>query len=214
MHGWGMALDFKVMTNPYILNEAGEAQLDQTLLQAYDRIAMFVLGKPQSELRKIRQGRSAFGNGSISAVYDSLREESDAMKRYFSWLEDEPGLRSFLEQEWTALHPNQTAPDITQIKAQIRDDYEVLGGATEAGGKRSTNNQGDRPFAPVSSGGQGDPKTGFLNLDKDFVLAMTDAGLAWGAIDFGGASGDMQHFDLRLEGDGRRVYNLLQQYKD
>jgi hypothetical protein len=213
MHGWGMAIDFKVMTNPYVLNEAGEGQLDQALLQAYDHIAAFVLGKSQSDLRKLRQGRSAFGDGSISAVYDSLREESDAMKRYFSWLDDEAGLRSFTEQEWTLSHSGQPAPQIEQIKAQIKDDYEVLGGATDAGNKRPTNDQSDRPFAPTSSGGKGDPKTGFLNLDKAFVLAMTNAGLAWGAIDFGGASGDVQHFDLRLEGNGKKVYSLLLQYK-
>jgi hypothetical protein len=213
MHGWGMAIDFKVLENPYVLNEAGEGQLDQELLRAYDHITDFVLGKAQSDLRKLNKGRSAFGDGSIGAVYDSLREESDAMKRYFAWMDDESGLRSFIEQEWSLKHAGQSPPDISQIKAQMKDDYEVLGGATDAGNKRPTGGKGDRPFAPTSGGGKGDPKAGFLNLDKEFILAMTNAGLAWGAINFGGASGDVQHFDIRLDGIGAKVYKLLWQYK-
>ena len=209
MHAWGMAIDFKVLENPYVVNEFGEGQLDQELLRSYDHIAAFMLGKAQSDLRKLSQGRSAFDNGSIGAVYDSLREESDAMKGYFALMDDDAGLRSFIKQEWAAKHVAQTPPDIAQVKAQIKDDYEILGGITSAGNKRQTGGKGDRPFAPSSGGGKGDPKTGFLNLDKEFVLAMTNAGLAWGAIDFGGASGDVQHFDTRRHGIGAKVYKLL-----
>ena len=62
-----------------------------------------------------------------------------------------------------------------------------------------------RPFAPRSTN-KGDPATGFLNLDRDFVLALTDAGLAWGAIDFGAESGEVMHFDCRLDGKGKDAY--------
>jgi hypothetical protein len=212
MHGWGMAIDFDIVNNPYVLNEHSEGQLDQELVFAYDHIADFILGKAQSDLRKLKSGRSAFGGGAIGDVYDVLREESDAMKRYFSLMDDDAGLKSFIEQEWPLKHSGQ-APDIAKIKTQMKDDYEVLGGKTDTGGKRSTGGKGDRPFAPSSAGGRGDPATGFLNLGKEFVLAMTNAGFAWGAIDIAGEPGDMQHFDIRLQGTGARVYNLLLHYK-
>ena len=208
LHGWGMAIDFDVLRNPYILNESGENELDQELSVAYDHISNFMLGKAQSDIRKLKRGRSAFGGGTIAEVYDSLKEESDAMKRYFSTMNDDAALATFLSEAWPTRHSEQ-APSATRAKAQMAEDYEVLGGKTSSGGKRATDGKGDRPFAPLSGGGAGDPATGFLNLPREFVIAMTDAGFAWGAIDIGGEPGDIQHFDLRLEGNGAKVYNLL-----
>ena len=53
-----------------------------------------------------------------------------------------------------------------------------------------------------------DPLNGFLNLDRDLVIALRDhACLVWGAVDFGsGANGDIMHFDCRLDDIGRAVY--------
>jgi hypothetical protein len=208
MHGWGMAVDFDVLKNPYVLNESGEKELDKELIKSYNRIASFMLGKSASDLGKLKGGRAAFG-GSIAAVYDALREESEAMKRYFAMLNDEDAIRLFLEDEWPLMHPGHQPSDIATIKADIREDYEVLGGTTVSGGKRPTGAKGDRPFAPTSSNFKGDPSTGFLNLDKDFVEALTGAGLAWGAVDIAGEPGDIQHFDLRFYGIGKHVYELM-----
>lgn len=63
----------------------------------------------------------------------------------------------------------------------------------------------------VFRGGGGvarDPLNGFLNLDRDLVIALRDhACMVWGAVDFGaGASGDIMHFDCRLDEVGRAVY--------
>jgi hypothetical protein len=38
-----------------------------------------------------------------------------------------------------------------------------------------------------------------MNLHKELVLALVDAGLSWGAIDFGAESGDIMHFDTRAK---------------
>ena len=213
MHGWGMAIDFDVEKNPYVLNENAEGQLNKELIGSYDNIAKLMLGKTQSDLRKLKSGRSAFGAGSIGDVYDVLREESDAMKRYFSLMNDDAALQSFIELEWAIRHPDQPPPDFAKTKAQMKNDYEVLGGKTDTGWKRPTGEKEDRSFAPTSFGGKGDPATGFLNLGKEFVEAMTNAGFAWGAIDISGEPGDIQHFDLRLQGNGAKVYNLLLKYK-
>jgi hypothetical protein len=209
MHGWGMAVDFDVLTNPYVLNESGESALDAELIVAYDHIAQFILGKTQSDLRKLKSGRSAFGTGKIDDVYDALRAESDAAKRYFALKDNDAALAQFIKSEWPLTHTGQTPPDLAATKTQMQNDYEVLGGKTPAGTKRPTGGKGDRPFAPTSSGGAGDPATGFLTLGKEFVKAMTDAGFAWGAVDIAGEPGDMQHFDLRLSGLGAKAYHSL-----
>jgi hypothetical protein len=52
-----------------------------------------------------------------------------------------------------------------------------------------------------------DPLNGFLNLHPDLVYALRqEAGLAWGAIDFGPyASGDIMHFDTRTLDVGKII---------
>ena len=213
MHGWGLAIDFDVGTNPYVLNEKSEEDLDLELIGAFDNIARFMLGKNESDLRKLKSGRSAFGNGSIGAVYDILRRESDAMKKYFLLMKDDAALQEFIETEWVVMNPLELHPDLAKIKAGMENDYSILGGKSRAGMIRQTDVGQDRPFAPDSMGGKGDPATGFLNLEKEFVEAMTDRGFAWGAIDIPGEPGDIQHFDLRLQGVGASVYKLLSKYK-
>jgi hypothetical protein len=209
MHGWGMAVDFDVLKNPYVLNEGTDVKLNKELPPVYDRIADFMLGKSPSAVNKIKQGRSAFG-GKVENVYDQLKEESDAMQRYFAFLDkSDDELDKFITSEWVPKHtgPPQSAADIRKI---IIDDYKKLGGKIGTDPKLAAPPGEDRPFAPTSGGGAGDPKTGFLNLDKAFVLAMTNAGFAWGAIDIPGQSGDIQHFDMRKDGDiGQQVINRL-----
>ena len=213
MHGWGLAIDFDVGTNPYILNEKAEEELDLELIGAFDNIARFMLGKHESDLRKLKKGRSAFGDGSIGDVYDILQQESDAMKGYFLFMRNDLALQEFIDTEWITHNSDKPLPDFAKIKAQMENDYGILGGKSNTGMAWRTDAGQDRPFAPHSMGGRGDPAKGFLNLGKEFVETMTDRGFAWGAIDISGEPGDMQHFDLRLEGVGARVYNLLLKYK-
>jgi hypothetical protein len=70
-----------------------------------------------------------------------------------------------------------------------------------------------RPFrggtvSSAMSGGQPDParfrrpELGFISLPKEVVVALTQEGLVWGAIDFGGESGDVMHFDCRRDISG------------
>ncbi|HWB25902.1 MAG TPA: DUF4157 domain-containing protein [Chitinophagaceae bacterium] len=211
MHGWGMAVDFDVLKNPYVLNEASDVTLNKQLPEVYDRIADFMLGKPKSAVNKIKSGRSAFG-GKVDNVYDQLKEESDAMQQYFAFLDKtDDELTKFITDVWVPKHigPPQDAPTIRKI---IIDDYKKLGGKIGSDPKMPAPKGEDRPFAPTSGGGAGDPKTGFLNLDKPFVMAMTNAGFAWGAIDIPGQSGDIQHFDMRKDGGiGQQVMNRLYQ---
>lgn len=58
--------------------------------------------------------------------------------------------------------------------------------------------EADRPFDAKGKAYPGrSPLNGFLTLKKELVLALIDAGLRWGALDFGRTSGDLMHFDSR-----------------
>ncbi|MEH2080475.1 MAG: M15 family metallopeptidase [Nostoc sp.] len=219
LHGWGLAIDFDVLHNPYILNEAGEQKLDQELTTAYDEIANFMLGT-SSSINSIKQGRSGFGN-SVGNAYDKLKLESDAQKQYFAFMSDESKLKEFLLNNWQRLHPdNAMSPnedtlnaEVKEVQNKIKNNYLILGGKDENNKPLPVKSGGDRPFAPNSGGGKGDPKTGFLNMPKEFVIAMTDAGFAWGGIDLAGASGDIQHFDTRKGTYGSTVLPIIRKYR-
>jgi len=123
------------------------------------------------------------------------------------------------------LPKDTTDADVKAFRKRIADDYMLMGGSKEqlkafAGqdiAKQAKSAPGlagekeDRPFAggmPAGSttGKSKDPdpaanrrpELGFISLPKEIVVALTANGLAWGAIDFHGASGDMMHFDCRL----------------
>ncbi len=54
----------------------------------------------------------------------------------------------------------------------------------------------DRPFNARNSG---KPEGGFVNIRKEIVIALTQAGMRWGAAEMGGASGDIMHFDCAAD---------------
>lgn len=58
--------------------------------------------------------------------------------------------------------------------------------------------EADRPFDPQGKAYPGrSPLKGFLTLRRELVLALVDARLRWGAVDFDRTSGDVMHFDSR-----------------
>jgi hypothetical protein len=216
-HRWGLAIDINYDSNPYVLHEAGEVDLDRQLRQVYNRIAWFILGKDRSDLGEmITQGISPSGFKSISDAYDRLQEESKAMVRYFQFMRDRSLLKLFVQEEWPNIPQHFVKPDVDQWISIMKQDYLILGGVLD--GKRAPTikkNDGeyaDRPF----SGGDAtrrDPAKGFLDIPRPIVEALTISAdeknrrLKWGAIDFlGGVSGDVMHFYL----EGGTFYQLLQ----
>jgi len=115
---------------------------------------------------------------------------------------------------------DKSAASVQAFRQRIANDYRLLGGSKAqleafAGARIATASQtpatrtGDRPFeGGVPAGttlpsGAPDPaanrrpELGFIVLPKEVVVALTDVGLVWGAIDFAGESGDVMHFDCR-----------------
>jgi hypothetical protein len=76
------------------------------------------------------------------------------------------------------------------------------------------NQEADRPFDHNEGAyPERSPLRGFLTLRKELVLALIDAGLRWGALDFSHTSGDLMHFDSReatCGGTNNRDPRLLQ----
>ena len=210
-HPWGLAIDIDYDRNPYIMHEDGETALDKLLEPVYQRISRLVLNRDSVIPKKMTEGaKSARRAGDL---YDRLREESDAMVTYFKAMQNTKLLQeeldkhdlhdvSFWEKVWGV--KNET-PSLDRLQEIMMRDYVILAG--EAGpaitGKTYADRKtvlkgisGDVPFDDKSDTlASRKPENGFLTIRKEIVQALADAGLRWGAIDFGGASGDVMHFD-------------------
>jgi hypothetical protein len=89
IHSFGCAIDLNYETSPYLMHEAGEKALDATLPDVYNRIAYFVLGRASVIPLDI-----TIFNASVAhrdAMYTALKEESDAMRKYFGLFMRDPG---------------------------------------------------------------------------------------------------------------------------
>jgi hypothetical protein len=223
-HGWGLAIDLDVARNPYVMHEHGEAVLDAQLAPVYNRIAEFMLNRPigghQSIIptiitqRKNLPGSSAKTRADrLGEYYDRLALESQAMKDYFALMKNTtPGaIGAFLAGPWAKSHPGATTPVEADVLRQMWEDYATLGGAIPKGGPPGVTGfkaprpigKADRPFA-THSGGQQDPAGGFLTIPREVVIGLGRTLTRWGAIDFWGESGDVQHFD-DMDGLGREI---------
>jgi hypothetical protein len=107
---------------------------------------------------------------------------------------------------------------VQAFRKRIAEDYLIVGGSkaqladmTDDKFAKATaappDHPGDRPFqggaraydplAKKQAGAAANrrPELGFLSLPREVVVALTEVGLRWGAIDFAGQSGDLMHFD-------------------
>ena len=211
-HAWGLAIDIDVARNPFVMHESGERALDRQLSPVYHRIAEFILNSPIGTEHSIIPTIITQGGGMtatsptgrrerVAEYHDRLLLESQAMEQYFALMNDPAALATFLAGPWTQRHPQATPPPAADVTAQMWQDYAVLGGAVPRGGPPGVPGftapaaaEGDRPFNPRSAGQQ-DPALGFLTIPKEVAVGLGRAVSRWGAIDFGGESGDIQHFD-------------------
>lgn len=206
-HPWGLAVDIDYIRNPYVMHESGETAMDALVAPVYQRIARFMLKRDSVVPKGITESvKGESKKDRVSRLYDRLREESDAMKQYFKAMQDPALLQkelnkhdlfdtTFFAKVWGVT--DQT-PSLDWIQEIMMRDYVVLSGQTgpAIAGKTYPDPKtifkgisGDAPFVSRK------PENGFLAIRKEIVTALTNAGLRWGAIDFGGASGDVMHFD-------------------
>ena len=232
-HGAGVAIDIDGGDNPYIMHEgeqlaaisdpSKQTALSKELGPVYTRIAQFILNSPidgeQSVIPKLittgdtlPKGQKSSRRDRVGQYYDRLAQESEAMKKYFTLMQNDAALQAFLTNDWPRLHPGETAPSLDATKTQMWNDYALLGGPIPKGGPAGVTGftpprAAGRPFHP-SSGGQKDPAAGFLTMPREVVLGLGQAVPRWGAIDFSIQSGDVMHFDDRY-GLGKPFYDAF-----
>ncbi len=221
-HGSGVAIDIDGGDNPYIMHEgeqlaaitdpSKQTALSKELGPVYTRIAQFILNSPidgeQSIIPKLittgetlPKGQKSSRRDRVGQYYDRLTQESDAMKKYFTLMQDDAALQAFLTNDWPKLHPGEPTLSLDAVKTQMWNDYALLGGPIPKGGPAGVTGftqprTAGRPFHPLS-GGQKDPASGFLTMPREVVLGLGQAVPRWGAIDFSIQSGDVMHFDDR-----------------
>jgi hypothetical protein len=241
LHGQGLAIDIDAATNPYLIHERNEAELDAELTEVYERIAQFLLGRA-SIIPRLGTGcyRGETRRAYVARVYDALAQESKAMQNYFSLMQQGSRLQKYVRTSLgtqrarlpstflSVLRRDNTAKTasnvlIDQMRLRMAADWVVLTGdegppvvaldstnlkqasnrthilsphLPVAVAPTSDNQEGDRPFDIKTRAYPGrSPLNGFLSLKKELVLALTDVGFRWGALDFGRQSGDLMHFD-------------------
>jgi hypothetical protein len=198
-HRWGLAIDINYLSNPYVMHDQGEADLDAVLYDLYERINLLMWKREHSVItNNITKGVPG-GFATISDAYDQLKEESDGMVNYFSLMDDDARFNQFVH-DWNTAKPGRIPYlNSDNWKARIPQDYLLLGGTRNGQQAPALPAGEDRPFALKSPGDalKRDPKKGFLDIPKPVVMALTGQGLIWGAIGFGPESGDIMHFDLR-----------------
>jgi N-acetylmuramoyl-L-alanine amidase len=235
-HPWGLAVDIDYYENPYIMHTAGESSLDKLLGPVYHRIARLMLQRdsviPEEIIKPRKKGETAAQR--TSRLYDALSEESVAMKGYFALMLDAQKLEQRLQSigsDWrTRVLADATSQDASGLQKLMMRDYVVLSGreGPAVGGLTypdpvMVHGKGKAGEAPFFVGKGKDqklyqsliarraPENGFLTIRKEIVTALSAAGLRWGAIDFGGASGDVMHFD---DGNGKFAAQIVAARKE
>ncbi len=178
-HGSGVAIDIDGRDNPYIMHEgeqlaaitdpSKQTALSKELGPVYTRIAQFILNSPidgeQSIIPKLittgetlPKGQKSSRRDRVGQYYDRLTQESDAMKKYFTLMQDDAALQAFLTNDWPKLHPGEPTLSLDAVKTQMWNDYALLGGPIPKHGRRGLR-QGQSRLRGRGKGGGGEART-------------------------------------------------------
>ena len=199
-HHFSLAIDINYNSNPYVGGQGGrDAGADREALAAIWRACLLVgSGEALSPSTSWSRGRA---RGSTEALYDHFAASNQALERYLGARDNPTQIQQWIdagnlrrdvapprEVPAAALRADELRQaDAAAWQRQAQADFETTHGA------RATGSNWWRTGASQRSA------LGFMNLDRDLVIALRDVGgLAWGASDFGaGANGDFMHFDCR-----------------
>ena len=195
MHTFGLAIDISYTHNPWLSNpERNTARIAEITRRA----SQFIGGKPRSQpgITASWLHQLAVQRQDTAEIYKILSEWSNWLGSYFALATD----LKRLESQLPVL--NATNPDIGFIRPG-----ESLANAAQRWA-RDIKTDFDAFATAVARGGEKEAvRNGFMDLARDLVLALREyACLGWGAVDFGpGESGDIMHFDCRVDGIGRAI---------
>lgn len=219
MHTFGLAVDIEYQANPWIVGQhvdsdasgpspaglvtqAANARMTSTI----NRAALLVDG---ATVNVTAAYLSRLARGSAGDAWDDLHRLHTAFVSYLGIAGDVTAARQLVDARQAVAGVRQPgeAPDAAARRwaAQASSDLAAL----RAGAVTRKNARGNDISVARSNFTGRDPRRGFLSLSRDLVVALRDdAGLAWGAVDFGATeSGDIMHFDCRRDGVGRILRN-------
>jgi hypothetical protein len=195
MHLFGLAIDIGYTRNPWLSNPKRDtAKLAAITLRAARLVGSSEVGAGGITARYLH-GLAITYRGS-EEIHKILAEWSRRLAEYFALAGDSKRLQSLLPLA-NVIYPGA---------GWFRPDESLAAAATRW--TRVVQNDFNDFAAAVSRGGnQNEIRHGFMDLARDLVIALRDEGcLGWGAVDFGpAASGDVMHFDCRIDGIGRTI---------
>jgi hypothetical protein len=194
-HTLGLAVDLAYTANPWIRREA--------TWDAMKRASLLVSATPLPGGHESAPTYfAALGSDpgrSTEHVWDELRQRSREFGLYFQLAADAQALRE-------ALRAGQARGTAGLVKqGETLDEAAARwSGVIQKDRTRITECHPEADFCDHVP-----PERGFLSLPRDLVIALREhACLAWGAVDFGDGgrgSGDMMHFDARVDGVGLAI---------
>ena len=197
-HTLGLAIDLAYTANPWIHRTATW----EALKRAITLVSPSPLTRDYDSAPAYFATLGADPQRSTGQVWDELRQRSAEFGAYFRLARDEQALREALRAAQARGAAGLVNPGESLDQAVVR--WRATIGQDRSSITSCDPDAGDGDFCHHVP-----PEQGFLSLPRDLVIALREHGcLAWGAVDFGpggGGSGDMMHFDARVDGVGRAI---------
>jgi hypothetical protein len=195
MHLFGLGIDIGFTRNPWVTRTGG----DPAKVAAITLRAARLVGTADAGTRGV-SGRwlhdLAVAHRDTAAIYRTLSDWTRWLQEYFALAGDAKRLEGLLplanvkfpDGKWFTRNESLAAA-ASRWTRLIRADFNDFASAVARGGQKD------------------EVRHGFMDLARELVIALRDdACLGWGAVDFGpGVSGDVMHFDCRVDGIGRAI---------
>ncbi|UJS22193.1 MAG: DUF2272 domain-containing protein [Candidatus Brocadia sp.] len=198
-HTFGLALDISYTGNPYVAGDKDRPIGNKSFIKIMKSVTLLISGteidftptylhslatEPDPLTGRMR---------STGEIYDALAQRDREFRAYLQLATDIEAIKKKLQERLDKGTANVFVSD------KEKGDLEA------ASGRWQKQIQGHLKLLKTYFGSRRNPLHGFLNLNRDLVVALRDqACLAWGAIDLGPRrSGDIMHFDCRMDGAGK-----------
>jgi hypothetical protein len=193
MHTLGLAVDIGYIKNPWVAGQAGSSTRNSYFRDVTKNVSRLLSGAEDTVTPKWLASLGSESGRSTESAHIEIQKQHTALQVYLSLEKDTEGLKTAIHRGSLGVRPDLVIRRGEAIDAAVRRWRGII--------------KSDRARLQHAVGGNRKPETGFLNLDRNLVIALRDHGcLAWGAIDLGRIeSGDMMHFDCRATGIGWRL---------
>jgi len=199
MHTYGLAVDIKYSQNPWVRG----ANFTNTLKRA----ALLISGKQVTQATSEQFFHSLGADPKLTTeqIFEILSQRDRDFRHYLRLHNDPTELKNVLNQRRADGTTGVFDSSAETLDQAVRRWQPLII-------KDRTNMRDPKNSPFLMDGRLREPLNGFLNLNKDLVVALRDkACLAWGAVDLGpgsGGSGDVMHFDARVCGLGDRLASV------